>query len=154
MPRSEHVPGSHQGTAARRARFEQAALPFVDTLYTAAATMTRDPATARELVQDTYARAYIGFELFGWQDKDMRSWLYRTLADTYAYWYQRRPESRAVRAWYDLPDELRIAVYLADVEEFSETEIADITNTTVETVRTRLRRGRRRLLEDASEPTH
>lgn len=49
------------------------------------------------------------------------------------------------QALADLPEQFRIAVYLADVEGFSYAEIADIMGTPVGTVMSRLHRGRSRL---------
>jgi RNA polymerase sigma-70 factor (ECF subfamily) len=44
-----------------------------------------------------------------------------------------------------IPEDFRLAVYLADVEGFSYQEIADIMKTPVGTVMSRLHRGRRGL---------
>src|SRR4051794_5493142 len=40
----------------RRARFERDALPFLDQLYAAALRMTRNPADAEDLVQETFLK--------------------------------------------------------------------------------------------------
>jgi RNA polymerase sigma-70 factor (ECF subfamily) len=49
------------------------------------------------------------------------------------------------QALSDLPEQFRIAVYLADVEGFSYAEIAEIMDTPIGTVMSRLHRGRSRL---------
>ncbi len=47
-----------------RALFEEQAIPFMDQLYAAAMRMTRNPADAGDLVQETYAKAYAAFAQF------------------------------------------------------------------------------------------
>jgi RNA polymerase sigma-70 factor (ECF subfamily) len=49
------------------------------------------------------------------------------------------------QALSDLPEQFRIAVYLADVEGFSYAEISEIMDTPIGTVMSRLHRGRSRL---------
>src|SRR5690242_14120515 len=44
--------------AERDARFERDALPYLDQLYPAALRMTRNPADAEDLVQETFVKAY------------------------------------------------------------------------------------------------
>jgi len=55
------------------------------------------------------------------------------------------PDSAVKDALQQVPEDFRLAVYLADVEGFSYQEIADIMKTPVGTVMSRLHRGRRLL---------
>ena len=79
---------------ADRATFEDQAMEFVPALYSAALRMTRNPADAEDLVQETYLRAYRGFGGFE-EGTNLRAWLYRILTNTYINAYrakQRRPD--------------------------------------------------------------
>jgi RNA polymerase sigma-70 factor (ECF subfamily) len=79
---------------ADQADFAEQATPYLDQLYAAAMRMTRNPADAEDLVQETFIRAYRGFG--GFQDgTNLRAWLYRILTNTFINTYraaQRRPE--------------------------------------------------------------
>lgn len=78
---------------ADRATFTEQTAPFMSQLYAAALRMTRNRADAEDLVQDTYLRAYRGFENF--QDgTNLKAWLYRILTNSFINTYRakkRRP---------------------------------------------------------------
>jgi len=61
------------------------------------------------------------------------------------------PDSDIKNALQDLPEEFRMAVYLADVEGFSYKEIAEIVGIPAGTVMSRLHRGRKLLREKLAD---
>src|SRR5690606_19048075 len=63
---------------ADQATFAEQATPFMGGLYAAALRMTRNPADAEDLVQETYLRAYRGFGGFE-EGTNLKAWLYRIL---------------------------------------------------------------------------
>ena len=186
MTDTKSAAGSKPDPSVLRALFEEQAIPFMDQLYAAAMRMTRNPADAGDLVQETYAKAYAAFAQFE-QGTNLKAWLYRILTNTFINSYRKNqrspyqgtideledwqlgsaesitqgrstrsaeaeaidhlPDSDVKEALQAIPEDFRLAVYLADVEGFSYQEIADIMKTPVGTVMSRLHRGRR-LLRD------
>ena len=73
----------------RAARFERDAMPLIDQLYGAALRMTRNPADAEDLVQETFLKAYSAFGTFR-AGTNLKAWLYRILTNTYINGYRKR----------------------------------------------------------------
>lgn len=71
-----------------RALFETQALPFMDQLYGAAMRMTRNPADASDLVQETFVKAFAAFRQFK-QGTNLKAWLYRILTNTFINTYRK-----------------------------------------------------------------
>jgi RNA polymerase sigma-70 factor (ECF subfamily) len=72
-----------------RQRFQRDALPLLDSLYGAALRMTRNPADAEDLVQETMLRAYRAFDRFE-PGTNLKAWLFRILTNAYINVYRRR----------------------------------------------------------------
>ena len=68
-------------TDPRRQRFERLALPHLDAAYNLARWLCKDPATAEDLVQDSYLRAWRYFDAF--RGDDMRVWLLAILRNRF-----------------------------------------------------------------------
>ena len=72
-----------------RTQFEVQALPFMDQLYAAAMRMTRNPADAADLVQETFVKAFASWGTFT-QGTNLKAWLYRILTNTYINIYRKK----------------------------------------------------------------
>ena len=83
-----------ESAADRNVRFERDAMVFADQLYAAALRYTKNPEDARDLLQDTYLKAFTSFHQFE-EGTNLRAWLYRVLTTTFINSYrkgQRQPQ--------------------------------------------------------------
>jgi RNA polymerase sigma-70 factor (ECF subfamily) len=112
--------------AALRERFERDVIPLLPSLYGAAMRLTRNPADAEDLIQETYLRAFRGFAGFQ-EGTNLKAWLYRILTNSFINTYrkkQREPQT------VDGPDDID-EWYLFDrlgaqnVEVSAESEVLD-----------------------------
>jgi len=89
---------------ADRSQFTEQAMEYMPALYTAALRMTRNPADAEDLVQETFLKAYRAFGSFE-EGTNLKAWLYRILTNTFINSYRaskRRPEKADVEDIEDL----------------------------------------------------
>jgi RNA polymerase sigma-70 factor, ECF subfamily len=157
----------------RQGEFEQIAMPHSKSLLRVARRLASDPATAEDLVQETFFRAWRSFDQFQ-AGTNMRAWLFRILFN--AFYAQGRQISAApilvsldapgrqmepqcqpglslvdaaevASALGELSAEHRTVLVLAVVEGFTCREMADILSLPIGTVMSRLSRGRQALRE-------
>jgi len=166
-----------------RKDFERDALQHLDSLYGMALRLTRSPADAEDLVQDTLLKAYRFYDRFE-PGTNLKAWLLKIQTNTFINRYRRSVRERnvfdgaasasvgdgvmsraAIRALSQpladadrgllageieaalerLPEDYRTMVILADVEELSYREIADVVGCPIGTVMSRLHRARKAL---------
>lgn len=168
-----------------REAFDAEVLPHLDLLYGNALRLTRSPADAEDLLQETVLRAFRFFERFE-RGSNVKAWLLRIQYNLFVNRYRRGQRERdvresmayepggrdalsntALRALTDpdgvalrpivqkelaaaleaLPEDHRTVVVLADIEELSYKEIAEVLGCPIGTVMSRLHRARRSLRE-------
>lgn len=140
-----------------------------DFVYGAAMRVVRNPTVAEDLAQEAFVRAYRALPEFRY-DSQLRSWLYRIVTNLALnavtrkreYAHDAVPEPSAApsaersaehsllsedmeRAIGELPEELRRCLVLREYEGMTYQEISDATGLPLNTVRTRILRGRRSL---------
>jgi RNA polymerase sigma-70 factor, ECF subfamily len=171
------------GKAELEARFETDAIPYMRQMFPAAYRLTQDRCEAEDLIQETFARAYMKFHQFE-AGTNVRAWLYCIMFRTFCSIRRKRgrqpaevladdlhrspggqaadsqaglvPPSRSaeaealdgfgdspvMRALAELPSQFKTALYLADIQGYQQSDIADIMGTPVGTVMSRIHRGR------------
>ena len=121
--------GDRLSSMADQANFADEATPFMDSLYAAAMRMTRNPADAEDLVQETYLKAYRGFG--GYEEgTNLKAWLYRILTNTFINTY-RSKKGRPTESDLDEVEDLYLYRRLGGLEaaaagRSAEDELLDI----------------------------
>ncbi len=95
----------------RRKKFEESALLHMAALYNVALKMTRDPAAAEDLVQDTILKAYRFFDRYR-AGTNCKAWLFKILRNTFINRYRQERSQPA-------------SVDFGAIEEHSESFILD-----------------------------
>jgi RNA polymerase sigma-70 factor (ECF subfamily) len=154
----------------RAAQFEAEALPHLNDLYRAAASILHNRAEAEDAVQEAYLQALKSFQRFT-PGTNCRAWLFRILFHVISH--QRRKwsgrfvfsereeleqtavyvepvaeqltDEELIQAFRKLPQQFAEVVILADVQEFSYKEIQETLGIPIGTVMSRLSRGRQLL---------
>jgi len=153
---------------AKAQEFGAAALPHLNDLFRTATRLVGSSTEAEDIVQETYLLAWKSFERFE-PGTNCRAWLFTIMFNASRHyrrrWFDRRvtgetaevleetlsytppvPEELTdqdvLSALDGVPPEFRAVVLLADVQEFSYKEIAQILRVPMGTVMSRLSRGR------------
>ncbi len=91
-------------SVADKKNFSSDAMQFTENLYSAALRMTHNAADAEDLVQETFLKAYRGYDSFQ-AGTNLKAWLYRILTNTYINIYRakkRRPDESNLEDVEDL----------------------------------------------------
>jgi RNA polymerase sigma-70 factor, ECF subfamily len=158
--------------------FEAAAVPHLGDLYRMASLLLQDRHEAEDLIQDTYLEAWKSFHRFE-LGTNCRAWLFKIMFHRLHHFRRRivkasrlitidgpdaQPEIAAeplvlqqisdediLNALEKVAVEFREIVLLADVQEFSYKEIAEMLKIPLGTVMSRLSRGRKLLRQELAE---
>lgn len=167
------VLGSGAVMSERESRFAAEALPLMPDVYRAAVRMTRNAAQAEDVTQEVFLQAWKSFGRFE-SGTNCKAWLFKILFhcvehDRRSWWRIRLfrtdeefleeqmvapvtlseslTDTEILQALDALRPEYRAVVLLADVQEMSYKETAEILGLPIGTVMSRLSRGRAALRE-------
>lgn len=156
--------------------FAAEAMPHLKDLYRTAVRLTRDQTTAEDIVQEVFLQAWKSFETYE-AGTNCRAWLYQIMFFKISHYRrsfvmqskffqaddeegtlfaraaaetpipQHLTDEDIIAAVDNLSANYRSVVLLADVEEFSYREVAEILRVPIGTVMSRLSRGRKQLRE-------
>ncbi len=156
----------------KRREFEKIYIAYLGALYNGAVKLTNNPVDAEDLVEDTFLLALRFFHKFK-DGTNIKAWLFKIMHNCFINKYRkkkREPEILELKeeilveqnimpdfcskflgdeieeALVSLPEALKEAVILSDLEGFSYKEISEILDCPLGTVRSRLSRGRKILL--------
>ena len=159
------------------AAFEVEALPLLPDVFRVAKYLVRDREEAEDLTQETFAQALKSFHRYT-PDTNCRAWLVTILyhlnskrryklgrlklvedaeeqiAQTIAFEPpvpEHLTDEEILQALERIPKQFREVVVLTDVEEFTYKEVAELLQTPIGTVMSRLHRGRRLLRQQLTE---
>jgi RNA polymerase sigma factor (sigma-70 family) len=165
-----------------RKRFEKLFLPYLDAAYNLARWIVQHDQDARDIVQDSYVRAFKGFRHY--KDVNSRAWFLTIVRNTAYNWINRHaPDEKVIpydeekhadiivinqleaeidsegrkeflkEALERLPVEFREVIILYELEGLSYKELSATLGIPVGTVMSRLNRARRRLQEGSKYGT-
>ena len=77
---------------AEQHHFAEKATPYMDQLYSHALRLTKNPADAEDLVQETYLKGYKAFNSFK-DGTNLRAWLFRILTNSFINDYRKKQRS-------------------------------------------------------------
>ncbi len=153
--------------------FEAVVRKYQDRIYNLCRYMLRDPQNAQDAAQDVFLKAYKALKDFR-PESSLYTWIYR-IAVTTCLDYRRKSRREMSRsepltedlpsveplpeelyesgeipdsiqlALQKLPEKLKAAIVLREIEEFSYEEIAEVLHTSTGTVKSRISRAREQL---------
>lgn len=112
-----------QVTDEERSRFEAEALPLLDVIYGGALRLTRNPADAQDLVQETYLRAFRSWSSYT-PDTNLKAWLFKVMTNLYISSYRARKREPVTVSSSSYED---FDLYTALVDQAGATESAETT---------------------------